>query len=149
MTPQLPSLLADLVSSRGLSSAFLLAGAAQIVLVSLGYPGWPCVFREAVGLPCPGCGLSRAAVALLAGDWPKAFAFHPFVGLVPVFLALLAVGALAPARVREASASALARIEARVPIALIAATAFIAFGLIRLAVSVVPLVERSLLGVAS
>ena len=35
----------------------------QTVLVALHQPGWPCAFRAATGLPCPGCGLSRAMVA--------------------------------------------------------------------------------------
>jgi hypothetical protein len=43
------------------------------------------------GIPCPGCGLTRATLALFRGDIRQALGFHP---LVPV-LAPLFVGALA------------------------------------------------------
>ncbi len=51
--------------------------------------GWlPCPFAGVVGLPCPGCGLGRATLALLEGDLAQAFRWHP---LVFVLLPLLAI----------------------------------------------------------
>jgi hypothetical protein len=38
-----------------------------------------CPFAALTGVPCPGCGLSRAALALLSGDVAAAFHFHPLV----------------------------------------------------------------------
>jgi hypothetical protein len=49
-----------------------------------------CPSRRLLGLPCPGCGLTRAAVALVQLDWTAAFALHPMV-----FVALPLVGWLA------------------------------------------------------
>lgn len=49
-----------------------------------------CPFSFFVGLPCPGCGLSRATFALLRGDVHAAFAAHPLV-----FVALPGTVALA------------------------------------------------------
>jgi hypothetical protein len=138
------SLMADLVSSSRMATALLLAGVLQIALVSLGAPGWPCPFQEALGLPCPGCGLSRASVALLHGDLRSALLIHPFVVLVPAFLILVGAGALLPPPLRERVAAGLRRLEARVPLGLIAVIAFITFGLMRLAVLAGPQVERSL-----
>jgi hypothetical protein len=40
-----------------------------------------CPFRLVTGLPCPGCGLGHAFVAISHGDFAAAFAHHPF-GLV-------------------------------------------------------------------
>ena len=37
----------------------------------------PCTFREATGLPCPGCGLTRAFCAISRGDWGEAVALNP------------------------------------------------------------------------
>ena len=37
----------------------------------------PCLFREATGLQCPGCGTSRMALALMRFDIPAAFAYNP------------------------------------------------------------------------
>ncbi len=46
-----------------------------------------CVFRSTIGIPCPGCGLSRAFVYLLQGQWRQALLYHPLFWLVPpVFL---------------------------------------------------------------
>lgn len=49
--------------------------------------GIPCLFRSVTGLLCPGCGNSRAALALLRLDIPAAMAYNP---MFPVeFLYLL------------------------------------------------------------
>jgi len=48
-----------------------------------------CPFKVMTGLPCPGCGLTRATVALLHGDLSTSLHFHPLAG--PMVLAMLAV----------------------------------------------------------
>ena len=65
--------------------SFALAGAVglQIVLVSLSLPGWECPFFRLTGIPCPGCGLSRAIMLLLKGDLVSSLRFHAFA---PIFL---------------------------------------------------------------
>lgn len=39
----------------------------------------PCVFRTYLGLYCPGCGGTRAILALLAGHPLESFRYHPVV----------------------------------------------------------------------
>ncbi len=39
----------------------------------------PCLFRLFTGLYCPGCGGTRAVLALLSGNIRKSFFYHPFV----------------------------------------------------------------------
>lgn len=36
-----------------------------------------CVFRNALDLPCPGCGLTRATANLARGSFEAAFGSHP------------------------------------------------------------------------
>jgi Protein of unknown function (DUF2752) len=49
-----------------------------------------CPFAELFGLPCPGCGLTRAAWALLRGDFRGALSLHPLSPLlVPVVAAAM------------------------------------------------------------
>ncbi|MCS6799697.1 MAG: DUF2752 domain-containing protein [Myxococcota bacterium] len=37
-----------------------------------------CPTKVAFGVPCPGCGLTRATLALLQGDWAAWWRMHPF-----------------------------------------------------------------------
>jgi hypothetical protein len=46
----------------------------------------PCLFHLATGLQCPGCGLTRASLALLRGDVQSAYNFNQLVFYVPLFL---------------------------------------------------------------
>jgi len=48
-----------------------------------------CLTRRGLGLPCPGCGLTRGLAHLLHGDFARAMALHP---LAPLVLADAAVG---------------------------------------------------------
>ena len=65
--------------------ALVLAGAAglQLTLVSFSLPGWVCPIFHITGIPCPGCGLSRAIMLLLRGDLRGSLRYHAFA---PIFL---------------------------------------------------------------
>lgn len=47
-----------------------------------------CVVYQLLGIPCPGCGLTRAWLSLLRGDFSGAFRAHPLFWTLP-FLVLL------------------------------------------------------------
>ena len=49
-----------------------------------------CPFKLFTGLPCPGCGLTRSAVAFLDGDLSTSLYFHPLGA--PIVLAAVLVG---------------------------------------------------------
>ena len=38
------------------------------------------------GLPCPGCGLTRAAFAVLRGDFLRAWELHPFIFVIGIYI---------------------------------------------------------------
>ena len=38
---------------------------------------WGCIFRKALGVPCPGCGMTRSVVLALDGEMGRAFAVNP------------------------------------------------------------------------
>lgn len=42
-----------------------------------------CIIHNITGLPCPGCGMTRAYLALLRGDLAGAFYYHPLFWMVP------------------------------------------------------------------
>lgn len=45
-----------------------------------------CPIRQSIGLPCPSCGMTRAWLAFVRGDFGDAFYFHPLFLLVPILL---------------------------------------------------------------
>ena len=55
-----------------------------VLLFSVTGRGIPCALHELTGLRCAGCGLTRAAAALLSGDVAAAFAYNP---IWPVYAA--------------------------------------------------------------
>jgi hypothetical protein len=80
----------DTTTPSALSShrTLWLAGTVIAVLVAAGLlvvgPGETsvCLIRTMTGVACPGCGMTRAAAALLRGDVPMAWSLHPLAPLV-------------------------------------------------------------------
>ena len=53
--------------------------------------GTVCPLYFVVGLPCPGCGLTRAGLLLLGGSPTDSFRMHPLLLPVVIYLAAAAV----------------------------------------------------------
>jgi hypothetical protein len=68
----------------------LAIGAALAALVALRAP--LCPFAAMTGHPCPGCGLTRATLALLHGDVREALHLHPLVFVVSPLVVYFVVG---------------------------------------------------------
>jgi hypothetical protein len=45
--------------------------------------GIACALREATGIACPTCGMTRATALLAGGEWAAAAATHPWALLLP------------------------------------------------------------------
>jgi hypothetical protein len=48
-----------------------------------------CVFKLTIGFPCPGCGMTRAYLALFRGEIGTAFFYHPLFWLIPIAAVVL------------------------------------------------------------
>jgi hypothetical protein len=69
-------------------------GAAAVLALLLGaFP--PCVVKLAVGAPCPGCGLTRATLALLRLDFAEVWRLHPLAPVVSPLVGWLLLRPLA------------------------------------------------------
>jgi hypothetical protein len=55
-------------------------------------PFWGCAFRQATGIPCPGCGLTRVADRMSHFNFAGAWDANP-LGTVAAFLFMLAIAA--------------------------------------------------------
>lgn len=61
-----------------------------------------CPIKFFTGIPCPGCGMSRAVVSCLRFDFDAAFHFHPLFPLAPVVVAYIIFGDRLSRRVNTA-----------------------------------------------
>lgn len=50
---------------------------------------WGCLLQRNTGIPCPGCGLTRAWLAAIDLDFAAAFSFHPMFWSVPILVLFL------------------------------------------------------------
>lgn len=72
--------------------AALIALLASPLALAIGLDLPLCPSASLLGMPCPGCGLTRATFALLRGDFGAAYRLHPLVFvLTPVYTGLLAL----------------------------------------------------------
>ena len=127
-----PALYAELLRQRGVARAMAGLAGLQIGLVALNLPGWPCPLRHGFDIACPGCGMTRAVVAMLHLDWRKSLQLHAFAPVVGVALVLLLLAALLPATANKKLSLKVERIERRTGLTLLLAVAFFAYWLARL-----------------
>ena len=73
--------------SLGISLGYLIA----LVFPKLLFQFTFCPFKSLYGIPCPACGLSRASIQLINGNWLEAFQINPLVYLVHPILVGIAL----------------------------------------------------------
>lgn len=66
---------------------FTIALALTVMLAY--FSGINCLIKRFAGIDCPACGMTRAYISLLQGDFSKAFHFHPLFFTVPVIYLVL------------------------------------------------------------
>lgn len=96
------------LTSLALAAVF---GGLAFAVWALRIPVPPCVFLRLTGLYCPGCGGTRAFIALLRGQFLRSLIYHPvvlygaalyFVYACRNLLALLSIAAKRPGASRRA-----------------------------------------------
>ena len=88
--------LSPILHDRRLSSIISGAALLQVLLVSLRLGGWPCPFFHTLGIPCPGCGMTRATLFLIQGEWKQALVMHAFAPVALVALSLILFCTISP-----------------------------------------------------
>ena len=118
--------------SRHACVAVVCAAAAQLALVKLQLPSWPCPVLKLTGCPCAGCGVSRSLAAGASGRLGEALSYHLFGPLIAAGMALVIVGAV----VRDQQRLRLARVVERYErggLTLLLLLALLAYWIFRLA----------------
>lgn len=89
-----------------------------------------CLWKSLLGVPCPGCGLTRAFVSLGRGDFQAAWDFHPWAFLLFPLCLWYALRPLFPSRVAPHKPSS-APPRSRLPYALAVLAVFMLWALFR------------------
>lgn len=75
--------------------AGIAAGLLGFLALLLSAKAVPCVFAHVLHVPCPGCGSTRAVVALARGDLVEVVRYNPFGPVLAIVLGVFGVQALA------------------------------------------------------
>lgn len=89
-------LMLAFVNMTGVVSADMMAGAIPVF----------CPFEALTGIPCPGCGMTRAMLRLVAGDPAGAAAYNPFC----FFLVFMVIASVLPVRYLDKVPAAVRRL---------------------------------------
>jgi hypothetical protein len=115
-----------------LCRALVTMAGLHFLLVSVGLSSWPCPIRHGLGIPCPGCGITRAMLALIRGDWLTAITIHAFAPMAWVIVFLIGLGAILPTHVRRMVGNRLAQVEQRTGLTLVLLLFMMVYWLVRL-----------------
>jgi hypothetical protein len=121
-----------LLRSRKFTVIFFCAAAIQLTLVNFKVFGWTCPFLHLVGVPCPGCGLTRATSLLLLGDFKASLTYHAFAPVSLLGLLLVGSASLLPDQARLPMISRLELLERRSGLTIILLFALVFYWLARL-----------------
>ena len=121
-----------MLAHRQTSAVIFGAAVLHAGLTMAGLPSWSCPFLDLFGIPCPGCGLSRAITALVRGDWQTSFTFHLFAPFFLLALTLMAWATFSPDAQRQWLAAHVEIIERRSGIVGILLVGLVVYWLARL-----------------
>ncbi|MBD1842522.1 DUF2752 domain-containing protein [Cyanobacteria bacterium FACHB-63] len=125
-------MLASLVRSHQLCVILAATAALHFGLILLGLPGWQCPIRAGLGIPCPGCGLSRATLELLQGHFDHALRIHAFAPIAVGVGGFVLAAIVLPKSSRIELVRIVDRIERRTGITIVLLSSFLVYWLIRL-----------------
>ena len=104
---------ANLLESRTETGAIVAFGVVHVGLNLFGVSLWQCPILAATGVPCPGCGLTRATMQLLHGDVIASLQTHAFAPIFMVALILMGLVLVLPTNLSQNIISSVRRLEVR------------------------------------
>ncbi|MFN8411609.1 MAG: DUF2752 domain-containing protein [Anaerolineales bacterium] len=103
----------SLLESRTELNMIMGAGIIHFGLTFAGYKGWQCPFLAATGVPCPGCGLTRAIIQLVHGNISASLQTHAFAPIFLIAMIILLSVFLLPEKLRLHVISFVNKVETR------------------------------------
>lgn len=95
-------LIAALLEQPRLAWAMLSGSALYGVMSLMKIPIFPCAWKNVTGLPCPGCGMTRSALALFRGQWQESLRHNAVTWAILLFWLIIAIGLSVPHHYRKA-----------------------------------------------
>lgn len=126
------SLLADLMRERTAVVFIMAIASLHLTFVAAGISGWQCPLLQTTGYPCPGCGLSRAVLALLLGKWELSLTLHAFAPILLAALALIGIASFLPQQQRQRLICSVEKFEKRTGLSVIMMFGLVIYWLVRL-----------------
>lgn len=122
--------LALIMQNRWFLALITVLAILQVGLAAAGWRGWQCPIYFIFGVPCPGCGLSRATALFIQGKWQTAIEMHAFAPILAVAVGFLMITAIMPGSLQQRAAQHVAAWERRSGIVtLVVLAMFIYWGL--------------------
>jgi hypothetical protein len=122
----------SVLRDRKMAWLFLVTAAVLLFVFAAGLPGWPCPLFHFTGIPCPGCGLTRATLFLLQGKVQDSLHFHAFAPIVLLGLVIVLAAAVLPERARQRWLDMVVAVEQRTGVVMILLAALFLYWLARL-----------------
>lgn len=104
----------------------------NVAAILLHLPGWECAFFRVTGVPCPGCGLTRACMLLLKGQLQASIKFHAFAPIFVVLISMLIICTVLPRTVTESFINKAETLERQTGITILILGGLILYWLARL-----------------
>lgn len=87
--------------SKKSKDALLVIALAAFMYAGLSVIGIGCPIKFVTGVSCPGCGMTRACVCIIFGDFRSAFGFHPLFPIAPIFVYLIYSDSVKPKKIKK------------------------------------------------
>lgn len=124
--------LAPLMQNRPIIGTLAVMTALQVGLTAAGLPAWRCPLNATLGVPGPGCGLTRAMVLLIQGHWQASFHMHAFAPIFLIGVMVLTIISITPKKFQEKATRWTTEFEKRTGVATVLMTALLTYWIFRI-----------------
>lgn len=126
------AVVASFLNNKAVCAIILGASGLQVGLSQMGLPAWECPFLDVTGCPCPGCGLTRAIMAMGRGDFQGMVEYHAFAPFFVLTFLLMGLIVVLPQGVSQKIIKGVEFYESRWQISVILLISFVLYWLGRL-----------------